>query len=39
MQSYPITIKHIPLIAAKFPHLKMVIDHIAKPYYMQVWRC
>ena len=35
-QSYPATIKHIPLIAGKFPKLKMVIDHIAKPHYMQV---
>ena len=35
LQSYPATIKHIPLIAGKFPKLKMVIDHIAKPHYMQ----
>ena len=35
-QSYPATIKHIPLIAGKFPKLKMVIDHIAKPHYMKV---
>jgi len=35
LQSYPPTIQHIPLIAAKFPKLKMVIDHIAKPNYVQ----
>ena len=38
LQSYPATIQHIPLIAGKFPKLKMVIDHIAKPHYMQVLR-
>ena len=35
LQSYPNTIKHIPLLAEKFPKLKMVIDHIAKPDYLQ----
>jgi len=35
LQSYPATIQHIPLLAAKFPKLRMVIDHIAKPHYMQ----
>jgi len=35
LQSYPNTIKHIPLIAEKFPKLKMVIDHIAKPNYLE----
>jgi len=35
LQSYPATIPHIPLIAAKFPKLKMVIDHIAKPHFLQ----
>jgi len=35
LQSYPATIRHIPLIAAKFPKLKMVIDHIGKPNYVQ----
>ena len=24
---------HIPVLAKKFPHLKMVIDHIANPYH------
>ena len=38
LQSYPATIQHTPLIAGKFPKLKMVIDHIAKPHYMQVVR-
>lgn len=33
LQSYPATLKHIPLIAGKFPNLRMVIDHIAKPNY------
>jgi len=33
LQSYPDTIHHIPTIAAQVPQLKMVIDHIAKPYY------
>lgn len=33
LHSYPDTIKYIPLIASKVPKLKMVIDHIAKPYY------
>ena len=28
----PSTIKYIPLIASKFPELKIVIDHIAKPF-------
>ena len=28
----PSTIKYIPLIASKFPDLKIVIDHIAKPF-------
>ena len=35
LQSYPNTIKHIPLIAEKFPKLKMVIDHIGKPNYLE----
>jgi len=35
LQSYPATIPHIPLIAAKFPQLKMVIDHIGKPNYVE----
>ena len=35
LQSYPNTIKHIPLIAQKFPNLKMVIDHIGKPNYLE----
>ena len=28
----PSTIKYIPLIASKFPDMKIVIDHIAKPF-------
>lgn len=35
LQSYPNTLQHVPLIATKFPRLRMVIDHIAKPHYMQ----
>lgn len=31
LHSYPNTIAHIAVIAAKFPRLKMVIDHLAKP--------
>ena len=26
-------LKHIPLLAIKFPKLKMVIDHIANPHH------
>jgi len=32
LQSYPNTLRHIPLLAAKFPRLKMVIDHFGKPF-------
>jgi len=32
LQSYPDTLKHIPLLATKFPRLKMVIDHFGKPF-------
>ena len=28
----PSTIRHIPMIARKFPSLKIVINHIAKPF-------
>merc|ERR1711915_447490 len=28
----PPILKHVPTIAAKFPKLKMVVDHISKPY-------
>lgn len=28
---YPKHLRHVPLLAARFPNLKMVIDHIAKP--------
>jgi len=35
LQSYPATLQHIPLIAGKFPKLKMVINHIGKPNYVQ----
>lgn len=37
-------IKHIPTIASKFPNLKMVIDHLAKPEvpkgneYLENWK-
>ena len=37
-------LKHIPKIAAKFPNLKMVIDHLAKPEiskgeeYFKTWK-
>jgi len=33
LHSYPDTIKFIPVLAEKVPKLRMVIDHIAKPYY------
>jgi L-fuconolactonase len=36
LQSYPATLRHVPLIAGKFPGLRMVIDHIAKPHYLEV---
>jgi len=31
----PPTLKHVPTIAGKFPNLRMVIDHISKPYLSQ----
>ncbi|XP_023326273.1 uncharacterized protein LOC111699773 [Eurytemora carolleeae] len=33
IQSYPQTIKHIQTVAKQVPKLKMVIDHIGKPFY------
>jgi len=33
LHSYPDTLKYIPHLAKGVPKLKMVIDHIAKPYY------
>ena len=33
LQLRPDMLIHIPLLARKFPKLKMVIDHIANPYH------
>jgi len=33
LHSYPDTIKYIPDLARGVPELRMVIDHLAKPYY------
>ena len=33
LQLRPDMLKHIPLLATKFPKLRMVIDHIANPYH------
>jgi len=35
LQAYPQHLKYIAVVAAKFPKLKMVLDHLAKPNYLE----